>query len=216
MVYPLIAGMIKDGTLSSAHWVSLNSSGPETMNAGGITFHHVMLEKERLKNYGVFKEAIWGTVHGIAMKPTNANSHDIFWSDDFADYAYYNRFSAELMNKLDKEHDFDMFYIHDFQQLPVGHMLNTLKPKVFRWHIPFDKSMIPPEWNELLATYFNSYDMLIVSTSKYLASMKALGYEGKVMKIYPYVNPNDYSKPSSKEIAAVCQKFGIQEKIKLC
>ena len=55
-------------------------------------------------------------------------------------------------------------------------------------------------------------DMLIVSTSKYLASMKALGYEGKVMKIYPYVNPNDYSKPSSKEIAAVCQKFGIQEK----
>ena len=99
MVYPLIAGMIKDGTLSSAHWVSLNSSGPETMNAGGITFHHVMLEKERLKNYGVFKEAIWGTVHGIAMKPTNANSHDIFWSDDFADYAYYNRFSAELMNK---------------------------------------------------------------------------------------------------------------------
>jgi len=209
MVYPLISQMIRDGTISDAHWISLNSSGPESIKANGITFHNVILQKDRLKNYGVIKEAIWGTVHGING---TTNSNDIFWSDDFADYAFYNRYSAELMKKLDNEHDFDIFYIHDFQQLPVGHMLNTLKPKVYRWHIPFDKSMIPDEWRELLATYFNSYDVIIVSSGKYLDSLKALGFKGQVKKIYPYVNPNDYSVPSAMEIMAVSQKLGIREK----
>ena len=41
-------------------------------------------------------------------------------------------------------------------------MLSTLKPKIFRWHIPFDESMIPDQWRQLLAAYFNSYDMVIV------------------------------------------------------
>ncbi|MDG6964556.1 MAG: hypothetical protein JRM83_06140, partial [Nitrososphaerota archaeon] len=91
-----------------------------------------------------------------------------------------NRLTAELMKDLDKRHDFDLFYIHDFQQLPVGHMIGTLKPKVYRWHIPFETSMIPAQWTEPLSTYFNSYDLIVVSADKYLGSLKQFGYQGRV------------------------------------
>ncbi len=210
MIYPLVKQMLSDGYFTDAHWVSLNSSGPETIRAGGIVLHHVSLQKERLKNYGNVKEVIWGAVHGLNTDTLAAEN--MFWTDDFADYAYYNRNSAELIKKLDKDNDFDLFYIHDFQQLPVGQMLDTLKPKMFRWHIPFDESMIPDQWKELLATYFNSYDMVIASSGKYLESLKVMGFTGNAKKVYPFVDPKDFSHPSPEEISFVCKRLGIQEK----
>ncbi|HXQ93085.1 MAG TPA: glycosyltransferase, partial [Nitrososphaerales archaeon] len=207
MVFPLINRMLKDGTLEDAHWISLNPNGPGTIKVGGITLHDISLEKDRLAGYGNMKEAIWGAVHGI-----NSNSRaqqDVFWSDDFSEFEYYNRVSAELITKLDAKHDFDLFYIHDFQQLPVGRLLNTLKPKIFRWHIPFDESMIPGQWKPLLASYFNNYDMVIVSSTKYLTSLKSFGYDGRVRKIYPFIDPTEYSQPTSQEVQDTCNKFGI-------
>jgi glycosyltransferase involved in cell wall biosynthesis len=111
---------------------------------------------------------------------------------------------------LDAKYDFDLFYIHDFQQLPVGRLLNTLKPKIFRWHIPFDESMIPRQWKPLLASYFNNYDMVIVSSTKYLTSLKSFGYGGRVRKIYPFIDPGEYSKPTSQEVQETCEKLGIR------
>src|SRR5579864_4633771 len=52
MVFPLINRMLKEGTLEDAHWISLNPNGPETIRVGGITLHHVSLEKDRLAGYG--------------------------------------------------------------------------------------------------------------------------------------------------------------------
>lgn len=207
MVFPLVNRMLKDGTLEDAHWISLNPNGPATVKVGGITLHHVALEKDRLAGYGNTKEAIWGAVHGITAD--DRETRDVFWSDDFSEFEYYNRVSAELITKLDQKVDFDLFYIHDFQQLPVGRLLHTLKPKIFRWHIPFDQSMIPSQWRELLASYFNSYDMVIVSSTKYLNSLKSFGYNGRVRKIYPFIDPAEYSQPLRSEIAAACSKLGI-------
>ncbi len=150
MVFPLVNRMLKDGTLEDAHWISLNPNGPATVKVGGITLHHVALEKDRLAGYGNTKEAIWGAVHGITAD--DRDTRDVFWSDDFSEFEYYNRVSAELITKLDEKVDFDLFYIHDFQQLPVGRLLHTLKPKIFRWHIPFDQSMIPAQWREMLGS----------------------------------------------------------------
>jgi glycosyltransferase involved in cell wall biosynthesis len=207
MVFPLINRMLKDGTLEDAHWISLNPTGPATIKVGGITLHHVSLGKDRLAGYGNMKETIWGAVHGI-NSDTRA-TQDVFWSDDFSEFEYYNRVSAELITKLDQKHDFDLFYIHDFQQLPVGRLLNTLKPKIFRWHIPFDESMIPNQWKPLLASYFNNYDMVIVSSTRYLTSLKSFGYDGRVRKIYPFIDPSEYSKPTQAEVQATCLKLGI-------
>jgi len=209
MVFPLVKRMLSDGTLEDAHWVSLNPSGPETVKVGGITLHNIVLEKERLAGYGKTKETIWGAVHGIDAG--NRQTQDVFWSDDFSEFEYYNRVSAELMTWLDSKQDFDLFYIHDFQQLPAGRLLNTLKPKIFRWHIPFDESMIPGQWKNLLTDYFNNYDMVIVSSTKYLTSLKSFGYEGRVRKIYPFVDPNEYSQPSKSEVQETSKKLGISE-----
>ena len=208
MVYPLVNRMLADGTLQDAHWISLNPSGPETVKVGGITLHNVSIEKDRLAGYGNTKETIWGAVHGI--NATNRATQDAFWSDDFSEFAYYNRVSAELMTKLDEKHDFDLFYIHDFQQLPAGKLLMTLKPKIFRWHIPFDESMIPSQWKNLLTDYFNNYDMVIVSSTKYLTSLKSFGYSGRVRKIYPFIDPQEYSKPGKSEIEETSKKLRNQ------
>jgi glycosyltransferase involved in cell wall biosynthesis len=88
-------------------------------------------------------------------------------------------------------------------------MLQTLKPKIFRWHIPFDDTMIPGEWKPWLATYFNSYYLVVVSSKRYLASLKAFGHTGKVVRMYPYVDPDDYSQPPAEDVEATCAGRGI-------
>lgn len=207
MVFPLLKRMLREGLLAAAHWVSLNPTGPASVEAERIRCHHVSLERERLASYGKAKETIWGAVHGLE-DPAPAN--DLFWTDDFTEFAYYNRRCAELIRRLDREHDFDLFYVHDFQQLPLGRMLSTLKPKIYRWHIPFEEAMIPAKWEEPLSAYLNSYDLVIVSSGGYLASLKEFGYTGRVQKVYPYVDPGQYTRPPREEVAAVSARLGVR------
>jgi glycosyltransferase involved in cell wall biosynthesis len=207
MVYPLVRRLLEKGVLEEAHWVAFNPQGPRTVRMGKMTLHNVSIESGRMSGYGKVKEAIWGRIHEIdAAEPHD----DLFWTEAFSEYAYYNRITTELIQKLDDEHDFDVFYVHDFQQLPVGHMLGTLKPKIFRWHIPFDASVIPEQWRSSLTTYLNSYDVIVVSARKYAASLTALDPKAKILRLYPYVDPDDYSRPSRSQVAEVSAKFGIE------
>jgi glycosyltransferase involved in cell wall biosynthesis len=206
MVYPLVRRLLEKGVLEEAHWVALNPHGPRTVRMGKMTLHNVLIETERMSGYGKVKEAIWGRIHEIdAAEPHS----DLFWTEAFSEYAYYNRITAELIQKLDDELDFDVFYVHDFQQLAVGQMLGTLKPKIFRWHIPFDVSVIPEQWRALLKTYLDSYDVIVVSARKYAASLAGLDPDAKILRLYPYVDPDDYSRPSRARVAAVAERFGI-------
>lgn len=206
MVYPLVRRLIRSRTLSGAHWVSLNPHGPRTLRLGPLTLHHVALEPGRLSGYGETKEAIWGQLHEL---DAHADHDDLFWTEAFSEYAYYNRRTTELIRKLDRIHDFDAFYIHDFQQMPVGKMLGTLKPKVFRWHIPFDAATIPEIWRPVLSDYLKSYDAIVVSAARYAESLATLAPDGKVVRLYPYVDPDDYSRPPAGEVEALCQRFDI-------
>jgi glycosyltransferase involved in cell wall biosynthesis len=206
MVYPLVRRLLKEKVLSEAHWVALNPHAPPTVRLGEITLHNVTLESARMAGYGKVKEVIWGRVHEIDA----AEKHDdLFWTEAFSEYAYYNRQTAELIQRLDEKHDFDAFYIHDFQQMPVGHMLGTLKPKIFRWHIPFDASVIPEQWRSMLTTYLDSYDVIVVSALRYAESLTGLGTKGKIVQAYPYIDPDDYSKPDAETIAATCERLGL-------
>ncbi|MGA7860296.1 MAG: glycosyltransferase [Thermoplasmata archaeon] len=206
MVYPLVRRLLEKKVLKEAHWVAFNPQGPRTVRMGKLTLHNVSIETGRMGGYGIVKEAIWGRIHEIdAAEPHN----DLFWSEAFSEYAYYNRITAELIQKLDHEHDFDVFYVHDFQQLAVGQMLGTLKPKIFRWHIPFDAAVIPEQWRALLTTYLNSYDVIVVSARKYAASLAAFDPKAKILLLYPYVDPDDYSRPTRAQVAAVSHRFGI-------
>jgi glycosyltransferase involved in cell wall biosynthesis len=209
MVFPMLRRMLDGGTLTNPHWVSLNPLGPERITAEGMTLDFVHLGKERMKGYGLAKETIWKALHGIQEGQESVDS--LMWQDEFVDYIYYNRLSSEFVKKLDEENDFDMFYINDFQQLPMARMLHTLKPKVFRWHIPFDESLIPKMWRQFLTSYFNEYDAVIVSCRKYLDELKKFGYTGEAQYMYPYIDIDAYEKPSKSEIERFDQKFGIQE-----
>ena len=205
MVYPLVRRLLQENVLSEAHWVALNPHAPSTVRVQGMTLHNVAIEGERMGGYGKVKEAIWGRIHEIDGK----NPHDeLFWSEAFSEYAYYNRRTAELIRELDAAHDFDAFYIHDFQQMPVGQMLATLKPKIFRWHIPFDASVLPAAWKSVLTGYLDSYDVLVVSAARYAASLTELGTKGKVVRLYPYVDPDDYARPNRAVAAAAVPAFG--------
>jgi glycosyltransferase involved in cell wall biosynthesis len=207
MVYPLVRTLVADHVLSEAHWVSLNPVGPSTVYIPGLTLHNVALPPGRMGGYGKTKEAIWSTVHGLNGADVAA---DLFWSEDFTEYAFYNRITSERIRKLDAKHDFDLFYIHDFQQLPVGQMIDSLKPKIFRWHIPFDAKRIPENWRAILVRYLDAYDLVVVSCEQYRKGLKALGFRGKVRLLYPYVDPGEYSRPAPAEAEAACRPFGLE------
>jgi trehalose-6-phosphate synthase len=209
MVYPLVRRLLKDQVLSDAHWVSLNPRAPPTVRVGAMTLHNIAIEDERMAGYGKVKEAIWGRVHEIDP----AEQHDdLFWTEAFSEYAYYNRITAELIRTLDQKYDFDAFYIHDFQQMAVGQMLGTLKPKIFRWHIPFDLSAIPEQWRSLLTSYLDSYDVIVVSADRYAASLTGLRLKGRIVRMYPYLDPEEYANPPRAEVAAAAGRFGIGAK----
>ena len=207
MVYPLVSRMLQDGFLDEGHWVSLNSYGPSTVRAGGITLHHIALDRAQMAGYGEMKEAIWSTAHGT---PSDlAGSEDAFWTDAFSEYTYYNRRCAELIARLDAKVDFDLIYAHDFQQLPLGQMLGRLKPKIFRWHIPFGDTPVPEAWRPVLSDYFNSYDMVIVSNARYLRAMERFGYTGQAKRLYPYVDPGEFGHPEEAEVRARTEPLGL-------
>jgi len=207
MVYPLVRKLLAQGVLDETHWVSLNPLGPREIRTDGLTLHNVALGPQRMGGYGKTKEAIWSTVHGL--EPSDS-AQDLFWSEEFSEYAFYNRTTSERIRELDSQLDFDLFYIHDFQQMPVGQMLQTLKPKLFRWHIPFDASRIPENWRSLFVNYLDSYDTVVVSCDRYRTALRSLGYRGKSVRMYPYVDPGEYRRPGKKVAAATCARWGVR------
>ncbi|MDE1835022.1 MAG: glycosyltransferase family 4 protein [Euryarchaeota archaeon] len=207
MVLPLVERLRSRGTLGKAHWVALNPNAPPKMRYHDLALHNVSIGRARMLGYGVVKEAIWRLAHGLR---TPGRPSDLLWTDDFSEYAYYNRSTAELLRRLDRKYDFHLFYIHDFQQLQVGAMLGGLKPKLFRWHIPFGPTTVPPEWGATFEEYLSHYDTVVVSTDRYRSALRDFGYQGDTRRLYPYVDPKEYGYPSPPEIASRCAALGLR------
>jgi glycosyltransferase involved in cell wall biosynthesis len=206
MVYPLVRRLMKDGVIEEAHWIALNPKAPPVVRMGPMTLHNVAIDSEKMAGYGEVKEAIWGRIHDI--EPAEPHD-DLFWTEAFSAFSFYNRVTTETIQKLDEKLDFDAFYIHDFQQMAVGQMLGTMKPKIFRWHIPFDGSVIPEEWRSVLTNYLNSYDEIVVSAERYADSLEAMGTKTKILRLYPFVDPDDYSEPGKAEVEAISSRLRL-------
>jgi glycosyltransferase involved in cell wall biosynthesis len=210
MVYPLLIHMKSRNYVEDVYWVSLNPTAPSVMLYKGIKLISVKVDETSLKGYGVVKEHLWKLFHGAADQSIPQLT-ELAWHDEYAYFNLYNRVCAETLLELDKTEDLDLFYIHDFQQLPTGYMLNNLKPKVFRWHIPFDEKVIPPDWEPFLTKFLNAYDVIIVSCRTYLNSLIKRGYKGKAYHIYPYIDFKEYRRPARTEIEHFCERFGIND-----
>ena len=213
MIYPLAKRLIEQGVWKDVHWIALNPNAPESVPLPGMTLHNVTIDRDRMGGYGKVKEAIWTTVHGLDGDGTGPKlSDNLFWTDDYGEYTFYNRTSAELMRELDQKVDFDLFYVHDFQQLPIGQMLGTLKPKVFRWHIPFDAARIPEQWRPVFTSYLKAYDVVVVSSDRYRAALKRFGHKGRVVRLYPFVDPAEYGHPMPEEASRTVARWNIGPK----
>lgn len=207
MLFPLLTSMKRMGVMDSAEWLALNPRAPPWASAEGINLHHLAMPPDRLKGYGSIKEEIWRLFH--AMEP-QVRAFD-FWQDEYMDYTYMNRLFSEKMEELGRQVDFDGFYIHDFQLLPMGSMLHSPRPKIFRWHIPFMRDELPKDLHGAVVRYLNSYDAVIVSTKRYLDELRAIGYKGDAYRIYPYIDPSKYPNPPAQDVEALRERFGIKD-----
>lgn len=208
MLYPLLKELRKKKRIKKPHWVALNPIGPEeAIIDNEIFLHRFEIEPHELLGYGHFKECMWRNVHYLGEMSIHTHY--------FSDFARYNWLCAQKMLDLHLKHDFDLFYIHDFQQLLVGSMLGPVAPKVFRWHIPIYLEKLLPEWREFLLKYFSHYDAVIVSCGKYKDSLLKAGVKGRVYQIYPHIDERAYKKPSKQALNNFCRKFGIKNKDKI-
>jgi len=210
MVYPLIMRLVRDKVLNEGHWLSLNPYGPRQATLGPVRLYFVKLEAEALKSYGTAKEEMWKLLHGVhGEQPFSLL--ELAWTDEYAYYNQYNRICSETALALDRELDFDLFYIHDFQQLPMGEMMGTLKPKLFRWHIPFNERAIPPEWSGFLGRFLNAYDAVVVSSKSYMETLLRRGYEGRAFYVYPYIDASQYGTPTKSDLQQFADKHGLDK-----
>jgi glycosyltransferase involved in cell wall biosynthesis len=90
-------------------------------------------------------------------------------------------------------------------------MLESSKPKIFRWHIPFIVEELPEYWHDALLRYFSSYDAVLVSCRRYLQGLRQLGYKGPAHHLFPYIDPKNYPSPSALEVSALRDRLGIKE-----
>ena len=206
MLYPLLKRMMESRIIDGVEWISLNPSAPPRGSFRGINLHHITLPSEKLKGYGAVKEGIWRLFHGL-WKPEIPE----FWCDEYIDYMFLNRRFSELAYALHRQIDFDGFYIHDFQLLPMGSMLPTAEPKIFRWHIPFRTHDLPRSWQLAILKYLSYYDVVIVSSQTYLEELRRLGYEGDAFHIYPYIDPSQYPQPTEQQIRDLREHLDIRE-----
>lgn len=207
MLFPLLTRLREGGLIRGAEWVALNPGAPERVSIKGINLHNITMAPEKLKGYGSAKERIWRLFHSMEPEPKAPD----FWQEEYVDYTYLNRVFSERLHAMDCQAELDGYYIHDFQLLPLGHMLHSNRPKIFRWHIPFMVDELPESWHGALLRYFESYDAVVVSCRRYLRGLKGIGYGGPTHHLYPYIDPANYTTPPPSELRAFRERFGIKE-----
>lgn len=198
LVCPLMNRMIKENLIENAHWVSLNPMGPERVAAGKILIHNISLGSREVPAYSRMKERIWEEIHDLERHQVGP--------EEFAVYAKYNWLCATKMFEL---LPIDVFYIHDFQQLQIGNMIGLAAPTVFRWHIPLDLSKVDPYMRNFIVRCMETFDAVVVSCKRDLEGLIRAGYHGRAYQVYPYVDDERWSEPTSSEMDKFCSTFGI-------
>jgi glycosyltransferase involved in cell wall biosynthesis len=205
MIYPLIERMVETGHIEKPIWISLGPNAPKEVNIKGIKLYNIQLEPQYIRNYSNFKESIWREMHSIG-------SQEMKIGNNLSQYEAYNRYNylvAQLMMKLLPE--VDLFFVHDFQQLQVGHYIGPAAPCVLRWHIPFKLENLDERLRRFILKNIEGFDSIIVSTRRDLEGLIQAGYRGRAYQVYPYIDLSKWKKPTKSEKDEFSSKFRLQK-----
>lgn len=201
MVYPLLKEMSLKGLIENAMWVALSPESPIRIIGNGITFVNIDLTRSESEKYVRFKDKLWNEIHGIEKMN--------FVPSEYLSFNVYSWKTADVL--LQNFENFDIYYIHDFQQLQIGNFVGPFAPAVFRWHIPANFDSVSDRIRKFVIRNMEAYDALIVSTKRDLEALFRSGYRGIANQVYPYIDEKEWFEPSSQEISEFLQLTGLNE-----
>ncbi len=201
MVYPLLKRMKERGMVDRAMWVSLSPESPTEISTNDITFVNIDLGRHDAERYVRFKDKLWNEIHGTERMT--------FVSDEYLSFNLYSWKTADvLLQNLAK---FDIFYIHDFQQLQIGNFVGPFAPAVYRWHIPANLDNISSNVRRFIVRNMEAYDAMIVSTRNDLEALFRAGYRGEAYQIYPHTDESNWYEPTSGDMEDFLARTGLKK-----
>ncbi len=200
MVYPLLKKMKSSSLVDRAMWVALSPESPTEITSGDITFVNIDLGRHDAERYVRFKDKLWNEIHGTEKMS--------FISEEYLSFNLYSWKTADVL--LQNLANFDIFYIHDFQQLQIGNFVGPFAPAVYRWHIPANFDSVSARVRKFIVRNMEAYDAMIVSTRKDLEALFRSGYRGEAYQIYPHIDENEWTAPKSNDVEDFLARTGLK------
>lgn len=201
----------KDNEVVEVH---LRPSGEENADdIKGIEIHRVPkepLDREMLKNYSKFKEAIYKECHtdkGSFTQPATE-------MPGYNDYNKINIAFGEEVRSLLEHHPAEIVHVHDFQLLFLYRYVPRGTPLVLTWHIPFDEK-ISDNLKVFLVKHLNEYDRIVFSSQDYLNAAVKAGVEFEKCKIIHPICNTDLFKIMDVDKGKVREEYNIDKDCKM-
>lgn len=209
MIDPVIKHGVQIGQLSNVDWIALSAGEDYNIDMGDYLLHGISFPPRSLRKYASYKEALWDKMHGRTARFTRGG---------FRAYMDYNKKIAERIVELNSTREYEMLYIHDFQQLPQGKLLGDFAPQLFRWHIPMRADFCQGVMREMLIGFLSKFTAVVVSTERYANELRKMGYAGNLIFAYPYVDDEALKRRNGRKLSEFREKWDLSEndRIVLC
>ena len=201
MVYPSLKRMKSLGISQKELWIALSPGAPTALTGDGIDFLNVDLERGESEAYVRFKDRLWNEIHGLEKLS--------FVPREYLAFSQYSWKTADLMLKTLGE--YDIYYVHDFQQLQIGNFIGPFAPAVFRWHIPANFDALSPKVRKYIVHNMEAFDAIIVSTKRDLEGLFRAGYRGEAYQVYPHIDGEKLGQPRKSDLSGFYEKTGLKE-----
>ncbi len=173
--------------------IHLRTAGEETVDEiEGIPIHRVPkepIDKELLKGYSKFKEAVWNGCHGYESFPKPA-----IQMEGYEEFDKINTSFGEQVREMLEHTPAEIVHIQDFQLIFLYKFVPRGTPLVLTWHTPFEKNM-PKELSKFLIKHMKEYDKVVFSSPHYIEAAVEAGLpRKKTGLIYPVANTELFTK----------------------
>jgi len=201
MMRALLKATVGDFVARSPRWIALGAPElpREVATDEGYVVETYRLDATTLAAYGRFKESVWHSFHS----PFTYR----FSMGDYREFVEYSYRTADCL--LRHATDYDLFYIHDFQQLLVGGLVGSAAPALLRWHIPVDLKGYPEPVRRFFIKAMEGFDGIVVSTRSGLEELIRAGFHGRAFQQYPYLDPATQRPASHAAVHELRERFSI-------